>query len=233
MSLATSALMALAVQCAPSVAPETLRRLVSHESALNPYSVAVVGKALPRPPQSLDEAMAVASEAVKEGASISVGLGQINSQHFNAHDPKELARVFEPCQNLRLTEFFLQDCYARALDVDPDPQGALRKSLSCYYSGNFTRGFKPEPEFGGTNYVDRVLASTDLPAVPAPDDSISLPSAPMAPAAPPQQPTYERWDVLRQFPRFNSAPGPAAHAPTNTSITEETTNAQTTDGQRP
>ncbi|MCY1271831.1 Transglycosylase SLT domain protein [compost metagenome] len=225
MALATSAFLALAAQCAPAVAPTTLHRLASHESALNPYAIAVVGQALLRQPQSLDEALTIANRLVKEGASFSVGLGQINSQHFKANDPEELTTMFEPCRNLQLTEFYLQDCYARALDVDPNPQGALRKALSCYYSGNFTRGLKPEPAFGGTSYVERVLARADLPSVPAPDDA-SLPPAPTAPAP---QPTYERWDVLRQFPRFNSAPGPAAQKQTQ----EETHDVQATDESRP
>lgn len=210
MALATSAFLALAAQCAPAVAPATLLRLASHESSLNPYAIAVVGRVLPRQPQSLDEALAIANRLANEGASFSVGLGQINSQHFKAGDLQELTSLFEPCRNLQLTEFHLQDCYARALDVAPDPQTALRKALSCYYSGNFTRGFKPETEYSNTSYVERVLAQADGPFVPAPDDFAPPPPAPTA--APPQ-PTYERWDVLRQFPRFNAAPPPAQFQP--------------------
>ena len=224
MALATSAFLALAAQCAPAVAPATLLRLASHESSLNPYAIAVVGRALPRQPQSLDEALAIANRLANEGASFSVGLGQINSQHFKADDPQELTSLFEPCRNLQLTQFHLQDCYARALEVAPAPQAALRKALSCYYSGNFTRGFKPEAEYGNTSYVERVLAQADRPFVPAPDES-ALP--PPTPTAAPPQPTYERWDVLRQFPRFNAAPPPAPIQPQPQEETLE--NAQATD----
>lgn len=224
MALAISAFLALAAQCAPAVAPATLLRLASHESSLNPYAIAVVGRALPRQPQSLDEAMAIANRLANEGASFSVGLGQINSQHFKADDPQELTSLFEPCRNLQLTEIHLKDCYSRALDVAPDPQTALRKALSCYYSGNFTRGFKPEAEYGNTSYVERVLAQADRPFVPAPDESV-LP--PPTPTAAPPQPSYERWDVLRQFPRFNAAPPPAPIQPQPLEETPE--NAQATD----
>lgn len=230
MALATSAFLALAAQCAPAVAPATLHRLASHESALNPYAIAVVGQVLPRQPQSLDEALVIANRLAKEGASFSVGLGQINSQHFKAKDPIELQRLFDPCKNLQLTEYYLQDCYSRALDIDPDPQGALRKALSCYYSGNFIRGFKEEAEFGKTSYVERVLAQSDGPLVPAPDSS-ALPYPASAPAPSPPQPTYERWDVLRQFPRFHSASQPTAQTQSNPH--EETLNAEATDESHP
>ncbi|WP_271408110.1 lytic transglycosylase domain-containing protein [Pseudomonas sp. Q1-7] len=213
MALATSAFLALAAQCAPAVAPATLLRLASHESSLNPYAIAVVGQALPRQPQSLDEALVIANQLANEGASFSVGLGQINSQHFEADDPQELTSLFEPCRNLQLTEFHLQDCYSRALSVTPNPQAALRKALSCYYSGNFTRGFKPEAAFGNTSYVERVLAQVDGPFVPAPDDSAPPSPALTAPPPAPPQPSYERWDVLHQFPRFNAAPPPAQVQP--------------------
>ncbi|MCY1350260.1 hypothetical protein D9M69_364880 [compost metagenome] len=159
-----------------------------------------------------------------------MGLGQINSQHFKADDAKELMSLFEPCRNLQLTEFHLQDCYSRALGVDPNPQVALRKALSCYYSGNFTRGFKPEAEFGNTSYVERVLARADRPFVPAPDGSALPPPAPTAPTtAPPPQPTYEHWDVLRQFPRFNAAPPPAPTHPQTQPQEETPEDAQATD----
>lgn len=229
MALATSAFLALAAQCAPAVDPVTLHRLASHESALNPYAIAVVGKTLPRQTQSLDEALVIANRLANEGASFSVGLGQINSQHFKADDPKELTSMFEPCRNLQLTEFYLQDCYSRALDVAPHPQAALRKALSCYYSGNFTRGFKAEAEFGNTSYVERVLAQADRPYVPAPDDSALPPPALTAPTTAPPQPTYERWDVLHQFPRFNAAPPPAPTQPQTQPQEETPEDAQATD----
>lgn len=229
MALATGAFLALAAQCAPAVDPVTLLRLTSHESALNPYAIAVVGQSLPRQPQSLDEALAIANRLANEGASFSVGLGQINSQHFKADDPKALTSLFEPCRNLQLTEFYLQDCYSRALDLAPDPQMALRKALSCYYSGNFTRGFKPEAEFGNTSYVERVLAQADRPFVPAPDDSALPPPALTGPTPAPPQPSYERWDVLRQFPRFNATPPPAPIHPQPQPQEETPEHAQATD----
>ncbi|EFW77706.1 hypothetical protein PsgB076_27095, partial [Pseudomonas savastanoi pv. glycinea str. B076] len=52
--LTTSAFLALAMQCAPSIHPATLTPIVKTESSFNPYAIGVVGKVLPRQPQSLD-----------------------------------------------------------------------------------------------------------------------------------------------------------------------------------
>ena len=64
--------------------------------------------------------------------------------------------VFEPCTNLAAMQAVLTECLDRA---DPrDPQQALRRALSCYYSGNFSTGFRD-------GYVRRVVraAMRDIP----------------------------------------------------------------------
>jgi type IV secretion system protein VirB1 len=216
--LTTSAFLALAMQCAPSVHPATLTPIVKTESSFNPWAIGVVGKALPRQPQSLDEAVLTVKKLVGEGANFSIGLGQINRLHFDVSHPETM---FEPCTNLRMTAQLLQDCYTAAAEADPDPQGALRKAISCYYSGNLTRGFQAEAGFGGSSHVQRVLANADI-TVPALEGGLAEPAprqAQRAVTAPVTavQPVYESWDVLRQYPHYPppapvSAP-PAASAP--------------------
>ncbi|WP_147479198.1 lytic transglycosylase domain-containing protein, partial [Pseudomonas savastanoi] len=139
--LTTSAFLALAMQCAPSIHPATLTPIVKTESSFNPYAIGVVGRVLPRQPQSLDEAVLVVKQLVEEGANFSIGLGQINRQHFDVSRPEP---VFEPCTNLRMAAAVLEQCYARASAQEPNRQAALHKAISCYYSGNPKRGFKAE-----------------------------------------------------------------------------------------
>ncbi|WP_153014352.1 transglycosylase SLT domain-containing protein, partial [Pseudomonas syringae] len=86
--LTTSAFLALAMQCAPSIHPATLTPIVKTESSFNPYAIGVVGKVLPRQPQSLDEAVLAVKKLVAEGADFSIGLGQINRQHFDVSRPE-------------------------------------------------------------------------------------------------------------------------------------------------
>ena len=215
--LSTSAFLALAMQCAPSIHPATLTPIVKTESSFNPWAIGVVGEALPRQPQSLDEAVLTVKKLVGEGANFSIGLGQINRQHFDVSHPETM---FEPCTNLRMTAQLLQDCYTAAAEADPDPQGVLRKAISCYYSGNLTRGFQAEADFGGSSHVQRVLANADTTtvAVPALEGGAQPAQSRLqritAEPVTAVQPVYESWDVLRQYPRYPPpAPVSAPSAP--------------------
>lgn len=206
--LTTSAFLALALQCAPSIHPATLTPIVKTESSFNPWAIGVVGRALPRQPQSMDEAVTAVKTLVKEGANFSIGLGQINRQHFDVNNPQV---VFDPCTNLRMAAKILEDCYARSVADGSAQQEALHKAISCYYSGNPRRGFESEAEFGGSSHVQRVVANAEATTVtvPALTGATSAPQAPPQPVLPPLQPTYESWDVLRQYPRY-TPPAPAS-----------------------
>ncbi|MDG6381288.1 lytic transglycosylase domain-containing protein [Pseudomonas savastanoi pv. phaseolicola] len=214
--LTTSAFLALAMQCAPSIHPATLTPIVKTESSFNPYAIGVVGRVLPRQPQSLDEAVLAVKKLVAEGADFSIGLGQINRQHFDVSRPEP---VFEPCTNLRMAARELQACYVKVRKTDPDVQSALHKAISCYYSGNPKRGFKAEAEFGGSSHVQRVLANagTTTVTVPALEGGSAEPgqlqlqrAQALASTA---EPTYESWDVLRQYPRYLPPAPPPVSAP--------------------
>jgi type IV secretion system protein VirB1 len=233
--LTTSALLALAMQCAPSIHPATLIPIVKTESSFNPWAIGVVGKPLPRQPQNLDEAVTAVKALVEEGADFSIGLGQINRQHFDVGKPE---RVFDPCTNLRMTAVVLQACYSKASKSEPDQQAALQQAISCYYSGNLKRGFAPERQFGGTSHVQRVLANADSSTVtvPAlqPSTQRSAPSAPVAPAIPANAvpPTYQSWDVLRQYPRYEPAPTSPAPPPAPATPQENPTSPKETTDEK-
>jgi type IV secretion system protein VirB1 len=225
--LTTSAFLALAMQCAPSIHPATLTPIVKTESSFNPWAIGVVGKPLPRQPQNLDEAVTAVKALVEEGADFSIGLGQINRQNFDVGKPE---RVFDPCTNLRMTAVVLQACYSKASKSEPNQQTALQQAISCYYSGNLKRGFAPERQFGGTSHVQRVLANADGSTVTVPAlQQGAARTAPVAPAIPANAvpPTYQNWDVLRQYPRYELAP--ASPAPPATPQENPTPLKETTD----
>lgn len=204
--ISTAAFLALAMQCAPDIAPDTLGRIVKTESGFNPWAIGVVGKPLKRQPQSKEEALSVVKELDKVKANFSIGLAQINRQYFDIGDAES---VFSPCTNLKMGSTILKDCYVRALKSSESQQQALKKSFSCYYSGNYKRGFIKESN--GTSYVERVIAAnTENIKVPALDDgAISEPSSRQ------ERPTYDAWDVLQQYPKY-SAPEQRLPAPEKT-----------------
>ena len=145
---------ALALACAPQVHPTTAHALVAAESAFNPWAIGVVGGALRRQPDNRDEALATANQLLNDGRNFSVGLGQINVGNFQRLG-LNTSTAFDPCQNLSAMQSVLTECFDRAglTQSGAAPlQSALRKALSCYYSGNFSTGFRH-------GYVQKVVAA--------------------------------------------------------------------------
>ena len=134
----------LLTACAPHVDSATVSAIVQVESAMNPFAIGVVGGALQRQPRNRDEAVATARSLQATGWNFSVGLAQINARNL-ARLGLSLDNAFDPCRNLAAMETVLNECFdrARAAAVaTSNDQLALRRALSCYYSGNFAIGFR-------------------------------------------------------------------------------------------
>lgn len=159
----------LAADCAADIHIETLKAVVRTESGYNPFSIGVVNGRLSRQPHSLEEALQAVKELDEKGFNYSIGLGQINKNNFAAFDEKA-ENLFEPCRNLQVSGSILKTCYESALTQSKAPQEALQLALSCYYSGNFSKGFQIEES--GTSYVQQVIKNVNqdakkIPTVPA------------------------------------------------------------------
>ena len=162
---------ALALACAPEVHLTTTQALVSVESAFNPWAIGVVGGALRRQPNNRDEALATANQLLTDGRNFSVGLGQINVGNFQRL-VLNTSSAFDPCQNLSAMQSVLTECFDRAglsQSGADTRQSALRKPLSCYYSGNFSTGFRH-------GYVQKVFAFARSPSRPCLNTSSKEPS---------------------------------------------------------
>jgi type IV secretion system protein VirB1 len=154
--------LALAQECAPTVAPQTMAAVVNVESSYNPYAIGVVGGRLARQPQNREEAVATAKQLETDGWNFSLGVAQVNRHNLPKYQIT-YAQAFDACTSLRVGSKILEECYVRAGKFTPDPQAALHAAISCYYSGNFTRGFKPDVA-GKPSYVQKVLASAGVQA---------------------------------------------------------------------
>jgi type IV secretion system protein VirB1 len=135
--MSPSALLAVAVACAPQVDTRTTAAIVRAESAFNPWAIGVVEGALVRQPRNREEAVTTAKTLLAEGHSFSVGLGQINVSNFKRLG-LTLESAFDPCTNLAALQAVLIECFERASSVERGElarQRALRRALSCYYSG--------------------------------------------------------------------------------------------------
>jgi type IV secretion system protein VirB1 len=158
----TADIVSLVVACAPLIHPETAQAVLKAESALNPHAIGIVGGALVRQPRSRKEAVATARMLEAGGWNFSVGLAQINVRNFERLR-LDLEGAFAPCANLSAMQTLLLECFDRAPRTSAHQQLALRRALSCYYSGNFTTGFDH-------GYVTRVIGlavpGTGAPAKP-------------------------------------------------------------------
>lgn len=156
----------LAAKCAPDIHPATLKSVITTESSWNPFAIGVVGGRLEHQPTTLAEAIATAYALEDKGMNFSMGLGQVNRYNIPKYG-ETYETIFEPCRNLKAGSAILTDCYVRAKAKMGNEQKALRAAFSCYYSGNFTRGFQPDRP-GEPSYVEKVLANADKPAKPVP-----------------------------------------------------------------
>lgn len=190
--LSPTAFLALAMQCAPSVHPDTVLDIARVESGFNPYAIAeIIPKSERQPdkpnvisyhPKTDADAIRLINQIEQKKRRYSVGLMQITSTNFN-HYRVTARDLLEPCTNLAVFEKILTDCYQRG--------GSLKKALSCYYSGNFSTGQQAEAAFSQTSYVQRIGY-----AVPSTrQDKANKETLPM------QEPvSFATWDVLREFP---------------------------------
>lgn len=212
-------LAALALTCAPNIAPVTLAAIVRHESRANPYAIGVNrGVPLKRQPATRTEATKMAKQLIRSGVDFDAGLGQINVRNW-AWLGLTTETVFDPCANLTAAQTVLSECYRRALRTQKEQQRALRAALSCYNTGNLERGFQ-------NGYVKKVLAQAGIkiPALePVSPAGNTEPAAP-AVATPPSKPATGSSDGFASNPArdgFSNSvgdgftqPEPTTHKPT-------------------
>lgn len=156
----------LAQQCAPTVEPHTMAAIVHIESSYNPYAIGVVGGRLERQPKNKAEAIATATALENQNWNFSMGISQVNRYNLSKFN-MTYDDAFDPCANLHAGSKILEDCYTRANVKFDNQKQSLQAAFSCYYSGNFTRGFRPDKP-GQASYVQKVLASANLPALAIP-----------------------------------------------------------------
>ena len=151
-----------------AVSPEVMQHIVQVESGANPYAIGVVDGQLVRQPNNMAEAVATAQMLESKGYNYSLGIAQVNRSNLGRYGLDSYKKAFNTCDNLAAGAQILARCYSSA-------GGDWGKAFSCYYSGNFTTGFRD-------GYVQKVYASinrdaerngtTAAPAAPA---NLSIP----------------------------------------------------------
>lgn len=172
MTYSAAAILALASQCAPTVAPGTVLAIVQTESSGDPFALNVNGGRQPARQTNAVDAAATARRYVAAGYSVDLGLGQINSRNMRWLG-LNWETVFDPCTNVAALGRVLTTNY-NAVKPGRDPQTALRVALSMYNTGSQTRGFR-------NGYVAKVVGN----AGGASTGELLAPTFPVAAAAAP------------------------------------------------
>jgi type IV secretion system protein VirB1 len=165
MILTSAAILALAQQCSPNVAPISMQTLIAQESSGNPYAIGVVGMELVSQPKTRAEAISVAQSLLEQGENISVGLAQVNKNNFKGLG-LTLEKAFNACENVAAGARILQGCYTRYAEQMGEGQEALAAAYSCYYSNNEKRGFEKEGPDQHSYVMKIAMNSEKLKGVP-------------------------------------------------------------------
>lgn len=178
--------------CAPDVHPNTMFKILGHESGFNPYIIGVNERDKPRQVFRLNsqaEAAQKADELIAQGKSIDMGLGQIWSG--NLPGLKLTTRdVFDPCKNVATAAKILLEAYERAEAQGYTGAQAMDQALSLYNTGKFNNGIR-------NGYVQRVrgqryrVPALDGEAVAAAEEPAVAVAVQAQPMAPPPS-----WDVF-------------------------------------
>ncbi|MBU3640972.1 lytic transglycosylase domain-containing protein [Polynucleobacter sp. Fuers-14] len=147
------ALIDLMQTCAPYVATSTMAAIIKHESGGNPHALHnnTLGKSIQ--PASKEEAVVLATQMIKAGQSVDMGLGQVNSQHLAKYQ-LTVEQVLDPCTNLKIAQDILLSGWKSS-------GGSLMGTLSAYNTGqvNSIKGLKYAREVfaqaGNLNFVAR------------------------------------------------------------------------------
>jgi type IV secretion system protein VirB1 len=133
-----------------AVSAEVMQHVVQVESNANPLAIGVVGGRLERQPRNLAEAVATVRMLEAKGYDYSLGIAQVNRRNLARYGLDTIPEAFDACANLAAGARILAGCYGRS-------GGDWGKAFSCYYSGNFTTGYRD-------GYVQRVYAAISASA---------------------------------------------------------------------
>ncbi len=182
---------ALAEQCSPQLQREVVAAISHTESRFNPFAIGVVGGSVKQPTNYRDAVLTV-RQLQKDGRNFSVGITQVNKSNFTRYGLTE-SNMFDPCSNMKAGASIFKSCLDSATNTFGSKHsydGKLRLAASCYYSGNFTTGFKQD--FKGqppyvTKFYNNLLAYRGKPATSLP--TVSNPPLNLPLAIPAKQPS--------------------------------------------
>ena len=151
--------------CSPPQYADLMGKIVTVESAGNPFSIGVVNARLARQPANLSEAVATVTSLNTSKYNFSIGLAQVNQIYFPrlgwSNQPSE---GFNACKNISAGAEILNSCFIKANQYDLQKEkragylAVQKMALSCYYSGDLFLGER-------LGYVTKVLGYSPINSI--------------------------------------------------------------------
>ena len=144
--------------CQSQVSPKIIESIIKQESSGNTSAIAVIGEPNFLQTQSDSISKEEFNFLNDMGKNFSVGLMQINKSNFSNYSINK-NNAFNICKNIKTGASIYFNCYNQAKDEYPNSSFKHLEDLafSCYYSGNFKRGFLDDHQFNlKTSYVERM-----------------------------------------------------------------------------
>lgn len=197
--LGAATALSLLSTCQDEVSPSILNRLMTIESSKRQFAIAVVGVDTVSQPTNKQDAVNVIKDLESKGFNYSVGYMQINKHNFEKYG-LTLDTAFDACANIETGAKIYAACFNRAKKKSPKkPHGELlNDAASCYYSGNFIRGYKGEGK-KNISYVDKFQSVEKLDYIKEDYSDRKLVSEQTVTDSNESEKTPATWDVFGDF----------------------------------
>lgn len=141
-------------QCVTPKFRDEMRAIIQVESSGNPNAIALISKGrMLMQPQSREQAIKTIELLEQLDMHYAAGVAQINRVNFQKfgieHD-----NMFDACKSVKTGEAILKGCEDSASKSFSENYQIQEAGWSCYYSGNFSDGFKKNGH--KYSYVERV-----------------------------------------------------------------------------
>jgi len=180
--LTASAALALALACAPRVAPDVLLSVAYAESHWRTLAIHdnVTGEAFA--PTSKQDAEQIASGLILEGHNPDLGLLQINAANLS-RTGLTVTTAFDPCASMHAGAQVLLEDYSGGA-TSAEQQAAILRALSAYNTGSPVAGLRTYVPFALAS-ARKVIPALRLPGVmPYTPPPVATPSSPASSCEP-------------------------------------------------
>ncbi|MVF24242.1 hypothetical protein EVC37_21925 [Methylocaldum sp. BRCS4] len=127
-------------ECAPSAHHQVLNALIKTESGGNPFAIYDNSSRSSVKVTNAEDAVAKADALIRQGHSVDMGLGQINSRNLSRLG-LSVRQIFDPCTNIKAASTVWEWGLKKAIEAFGEGEKATLAAMSVYNTGSLSAGF--------------------------------------------------------------------------------------------